>query len=659
LHALTLLLNELLGNVGSTLTLTDASEPGRVSHQEAIATCAAGLREGTIETLLILGGNPAYNAPADLAFGDLVAEAKTSIHLSLYDDETSRRCQWHLPRAHPLEAWGDLRAHDGSLCVVQPLIMPLHGGKTAEEILSYLTDESPQPAHDITRQTFHELGGGRGEAPSDSADFQKRWRQLLHDGFQAGSTAPPAAAVWQPREGLWHKILLALGAFETRLGPENLELVITSDAKVHDGRFANNPWLQELPDFLTKLTWDNAALLSPATAAELKVTDGDLVALRRGQRELVMPICIVPGLATHSVQVNLGYGRSVCGRVGDGVGFDTYQLRTSSAPWGGTGLRISKTGRRHPLATTQDHHAIDTRGARERQKRTGSLIREASLQEYRAHPDFVQHLGGHHPPLISLWKEHSYAGHRWGMAVDLNRCLGCQACVMACMAENNIPVVGKEQVLRGREMHWLRVDRYFQGDPKDPRMAHQPVACMHCEMAPCEQVCPVAATVHSQEGLNVMVYNRCVGTRYCSNNCPYKVRRFNFFNYRKHLTLTQKMAFNPEVTVRSRGVMEKCTYCLQRIQAARIKAKSERRPLQDGDIVPACAQTCPTGAIVFGDLNDPDSRVARLHAEPRAYVLLAELNIKPRTAYLARIRNPNPELQAGEHGAAERHGSGG
>jgi Fe-S-cluster-containing dehydrogenase component len=615
-----------------------------------------------VTTLLILGGNPAYDAPGNLPAGGSFAEALgkvgTSIHLSLYRNETSRACTWHLPRAHALEAWDIFRNPDGSLAAAQPLIEPLYGGRTPAELLSLLLEQPARKAHDLARRTFSQATGGRGDAPADDPDFEARWQAFLRAGWLAGSAASEAPARFRsplvgPNLTKGLQELQELG--RVRLDRDNLELVFAPDGKVLDGRFANNAWLQELPDFLTKLTWDNAALLSPATAAALGVAQGDVVRLQWEGRQAELPVYVLPGQAAWSVTVSLGYGRTAAGRVGDGVGVDVNGLRHGLKFWGGPGLRLTRSGRTHTLVCTQDHHAIDTLGADERRQRIGHLVREADLAEYREHPDFAAHRGPHHPPLLSLWQERGSEGHRWGMAIDLNSCIGCNACVVACQAENNIPVVGKKQVGKGREMQWLRLDRYFRGDAENPQVAHQPVACVQCENAPCEQVCPVAATVHSEEGLNVMVYNRCVGTRYCSNNCPYKVRRFNFFNYQKHLTETQKMAYNPEVTVRSRGVMEKCTYCVQRIQKAKIRAKNERRILGDGEIVPACAQTCPTQAIVFGDLNDPESRVAGLQAEQRAYRMLAELNVKPRTAYLARVRNPNPELStaAGEQAGGD------
>jgi Fe-S-cluster-containing dehydrogenase component len=631
LHALAHVLNTVLRNANRTVSYTPEPDPLRTSDSEAIQGLAESMRAGQVNTLVILGGNPVYNAPADVEFAGALAGVETSIHLSAYDDETSRLCRWHLPRAHYLESWSDGRAYDGTISVAQPLIEPLYGGMSALELLAVLVGESPARGYDLVRRTIQKI--------LNVSDFETAWRRLLHDGILADSAPSTVSPNLEPAS--LNRGLSGL----TPKSPEDentLEVVFVQDAGLYDGRFANNGWLQEAPDPLTKLTWDNAALLSPATAERLSVAHGDVVTLEHQGRALDAPVMIMPGQAPHSIALALGYGRRACGAVGDGVGVDTYSLRTTTAMHLASGVRIAKTGRTYQLATTQDHHAIDTVGIHERESRIGRLIREANLDYYRYHPDFITH-DQHGPPLVSLWEEHTFEGHQWAMAIDLSLCIGCGACVVACQAENNIPIVGKENVAEGREMHWMRVDRYFAGDPERPRIVHQPVACHHCELAPCEQVCPVAATVHDDEGLNAMVYNRCVGTRYCSNNCPYKVRRFNFFNYHRKMSDVQKMAHNPDVTVRSRGVMEKCTFCIQRIKAVTIPAKNDRRPLADGEIIPACAQTCPTRAIVFGDLADPDSRVRKLHEHNRAYAILGELNIKPRTKYLARLHNRIPE----------------
>ncbi len=632
-HALSHLLNSALENTGRVITYTAEPEPNRPSHRDAIAALNKDLNEDHVETLVILGGNPAYNAPADLKFSEALGKAKTTIHLSLYRNETSRLCAWHVPRAHYLEAWGDGRAWDGTLCAAQPLIRPLYDGKSVIEFLSLMAEESPIAGYDLVRKTILPLLPGT--VPETA------WRLFLNNGIQEGTQFPVVESMPKP-EPLVQRLTQTQFP-KPDLSPTNLEVVFARHPSIHDGRFSNNGWLQELPGFMTKLTWDNAALLSPVTAQKLGVEQGDLVRLKLRGSELDVVVYLLPGHAQDSVTLYLGYGRTAAGRVGNGVGFETYRLRHSQAMDIDTGLTIEPTGAKHLLACTMDHHAIDAIGMKGRSDRTGTLVREATLKEYKHHPDFAKH-AVHKPDFIPLWQPYSYEGQKWGLAIDLQKCIGCNACVISCQAENNIPVVGKEQVSLQREMHWIRVDRYFKGEPEAPEVAFQPVACVHCENAPCEQVCPVGATVHDHDGLNVMVYNRCVGTRYCSNNCPYKVRRFNFFHYNGHYSATEKMVFNPEVTVRSRGVMEKCTYCVQRIQRVKITAKNEGRPIQDGEIRTACQVACPTEAIIFGDLNDPNSRVAKLHKDPRSYLMLEELNISPRTAHLARVRNPNPEL---------------
>jgi Fe-S-cluster-containing dehydrogenase component len=633
-HALAALMNVALGAVGGLVTYVADDDPGRPASLEALRALCADLAAGTVDTLLILGGNPVYDAPADLDFAGCLKRVPNSVHLSLYDNETSRGCRWHVPRAHALESWSDARSWDGTYSVVQPLIEPLYGGRTPIEVVAALLGEDGAKGHDLVRRAFAAL------VPA-AADGEAAWRRTLHDGVLAGSALPPV----ETRERL-EALQASLGGVAAGGGwrrSGQLEAVFLADRKVHDGRFANNAWLQELPEPLTKITWDNAALLSVTTAARLGVATGDLVKVSVATRSLEIAAYVMPGQADDTVVLPLGYGRTAAGTVGDGAGFDTYRLRPAATPDTASGVTVERTGRRYPLALTQDHHAIDEVGFKERGLRVAALVREGTLAEYVRHPEFAREMA-EEPVPAPLFRELEYDGeHQWGMAIDLNACIGCGACSIACQAENNIAVVGKEQVARGREMHWIRVDRYFAGKTEDPKVAFQPIACQHCENAPCEQVCPVAATVHSSEGLNEMVYNRCVGTRYCSNNCPYKVRRFNYLNYRKQLTQVEKMVFNPEVTVRARGVMEKCTYCVQRIEAVKITARNDRRPIRDGEIVPACAQTCPTQAITFGDVKDPASRVARLHAHHRAYGILGELHTRPRTRYLAKLRNPAVE----------------
>ncbi len=513
--------------------------------------------------------------------------------------------------------------------------------------------EDPREAEQIVREAVATvLEGGLSDT---------QWNQLLHDGFQRKTEfKPELVSTHVDRSAVLERLRLS--------GPmvPGIEVVFTTGDSVLDGCFANNAWLQETPEYLTKLTWDNAAIISPETASKLGIEHATLVRLQRNGNEISVPAFILPGQAADSIGLALGYGRRSAGVIGGmadqqiaSVGIDVNPLRSWTSPNYVDDVEVVPTTEKYEFATTQDHHSIDTVGLEETGRRVGELVRAGTLDEFQQHADFAQHVT-HHNPLESLWNETSYEGHAWGMSIDLNKCIGCNACTVACQAENNIPVVGKEQVAKGREMHWLRIDRYFTGNVENPEVATQPVACHHCENAPCEQVCPVAATVHSDEGLNDMVYNRCIGTRYCANNCPYKVRRFNFFNYNKELEEPSRelvqLAINPEVTVRSRGVMEKCTYCVQRIQSVKIDAKNDRRPIRDGEIKTACQQACPTTAIEFGDLNDPNSQVAAAHADPRAYGMLAELNVKPRTKYLARIRNPHPALVKQESSSATEHG---
>jgi len=641
-HALLHVLNTALGNVGQGIDYETIDMPqiGLIDELTDL------LNAGRVTTLVVLGGNPVYDAPVDLEFAAAMDKAGTRIHLGHRVDATAAKSTWHLPRAHYLESWGDARAWDGTHMAVQPLIAPLYDGKTADELLSMMVDAEPRSGHAIARGTFHAMSGGSGAAPKDNPAFEKRWRRFIHDGLLKGSSKRGG------RPGLTGTPLVA-PALGVDLGADNLEITFLQDQSVYDGRFADNAWLQEMPDFMSKLTWDNAAVIGPATSAALDAGHGDMIELDYEGRKLEMPVYVLPGQAAWSVTVNLGYGRKDAGRVGKDVGFDVYGLRTWGGLHRGVGLKAHKTGRTYTLATTQDHHAIDTAGAAEVQKRVPGLVREGNIEDYKADPHFVDHLGVHSPPLKSLWKEWEYDGYKWGMAIDLNSCNGCNACIIGCQSENNIPVVGKDEVDRGREMSWVRLDRYFLGDAENPKVAQQPVGCAQCEMAPCEQVCPVAATLHTEEGLNAMVYNRCVGTRYCSNNCPYKVRRFNWFNNFEDLTQTQRLVLNPEVTVRARGVMEKCTYCVQRIETARVDARVKGRGIIDGDITPACAATCPTDAITFGDLNDPESRVSKLREANRSYDLLNYLHLKPRTFYMARIRNPHPAIEP-----ARGHGGG-
>jgi molybdopterin-containing oxidoreductase family iron-sulfur binding subunit len=630
-HAAAHAINDALGNVGRTVVHAEPAESRPVEQLASLRELVTDMDGGGVELLIILGGDPVYDAPVDLRFAERLQKVPLRVHSSLYHDETSELCHWHVPEAHYLESWGDARAFDGAATILQPLIAPLYGGRTAHEIMAACREGPERSSHDLVRDHW--------KARHRGTDFDAFWRTALHDGVVPGSAAARKPVRLAPA---WRS---AAVPDPNRGDAQGLEVVFRVDPHVHDGRFANNGWLQELPKPISKLTWDNAALLGPATAERLGLDNGDVVELRLENRGVRAPVWIVPGHANDSVTLHLGYGRRRAGRVGNGTGFDAYALRTTTTPAAGAGLEIRPTAERHQLATTQEHQLMEGR----------HLVRAGTLAEYRTHPDFARHQAHDPPDDLTLYPPHPYEGHAWGMVIDLSSCIGCNACTIACQAENNIPVVGKTEVLRGREMHWIRVDRYYAGDPERPEIHHQPVPCMHCENAPCEVVCPVNATVHSSEGLNEMVYNRCVGTRYCSNNCPYKVRRFNFFLYTNWHDETVKMAMNPDVTVRSRGTMEKCTYCVQRIERARIVAGRTGRSLRDGDVVPACQQVCPAEAIVFGDLNDPASRVAALKADPRNYGILADRNTRPRTTYLAAVRDPNPAL--GERRAAEPPGN--
>jgi len=618
-HVLALAMNVALGNIGNTIAFSESKDtvlPNRAS----LAELTDRMSTGEISTLVMLGGNPVYNAPVDLEFKSALAKVPNSIHLSLHEDETSGASHWHINQAHFLESWGDARSLDGTLSVIQPMIAPLHGGRSSVEVLNLIATGADQPGYEIVRQTW--------EAQVIPERFEESWREILHDGILAGSALAEVPITIDEKA-----LSEYLAANPLRQSAE-LELVFLPDAKVWDGRFANNGWLQELPDPVTKLTWDNAALISHSLALERGLRNGDLIRLKYRDRAIEIPVWVQPGMAEKMIAIPLGYGRSAAGAVGNGVGANAFLLRYSDNPDFCSGVTIEKLGMKHRFATTQ----------KTRSQMGRPLIREASLEDYRFQPDFAQKMV-EVPAGQSLWVEHQYIeGYQWGMAIDLNICTGCSACVIACQAENNIPIVGKKQVSKGREMHWLRVDAYYNGSDDDPRMVVQPMPCQHCEMAPCESVCPVFATSHDSEGLNVMTYNRCVGTRYCSNNCPYKVRRFNFFLYTGKYPELVKMARNPDVTVRSRGVMEKCSYCLQRINRGKYQAKREGRPVRDGDIVPACQQACPTGAIVFGNIRDLESRVAAGKKQERNYAILAEFNTRPRTTYLARLRNPNSRI---------------
>ncbi|MCI0415384.1 TAT-variant-translocated molybdopterin oxidoreductase [bacterium] len=618
IHAMIHSLNQHLQNAGRTILHTDPLEVRPVNQMESLRNLVQDMNKGIVETLLIVGGNPVYNTPADIGFAGALGKIDLRIHLSLYNDETSDICHWHIPEAHFLEMWSDARAYDGTVSIIQPLITPLYGGKSAHELFAAMSGSLDPNGYDIVRSYWQQ------QAP---ADFEKFWRRSLHDGVIAGTS-------------LQARSMTAQSATPKPVASTSgLTVLFRPDSGVHDGRFANNGWLQELPRPHTKLTWDNAFMVSPATAEKLGLHSSAEVEVSHDGRSARGAVWILPGQADDTITVHLGYGRTRAGRVGNGAGFNAYALQNSKSPWTLFGAKLEKTGAKIPLACTQSHQSMEGR----------HLVRSGSLDEYLRNPNFAQEIEPDPPREETLYTNYDYNGYAWGMAIDLNACVGCNACVVACNSENNVPVVGKDQVMRGREMPWIRIDRYYEGDLDDPAIHNQPVTCMQCENAPCEVVCPVQATVHSSEGLNDMVYNRCVGTRYCSNNCPYKVRRFNFILYSDIKSPSMKMMRNPDVTVRTRGVMEKCTYCVQRINYAKMEAEKENRRVKDGEIQTACQQVCPAEAIVFGDINDKSSKVSQLKAESLNYGLLTHLNTRPRTTYLANLRNPNPQIPKKGH----------
>ncbi len=764
-HALVHSLNEQLGNHGKTITFTKLPDPDRPSTIGAIKDFAAQLASGQIRSVIVLGGNPVFDAPRGLKLGELIAKADNSVHLTCFKNETSLVCKWVSAMAHPLESWQDGFSNNGSVLIGQPMINPLFGGKSDLETLSTLMGSSVTEGQAIVRQTL-----GLGEA---------EWKKSVHDGFVEGTAGEPVT----PKAGAAPS-MAADDSWSKPWDEDSLEIVFKPSLSVYDGRFANNSWLQELPDFFTKVTWDNVASVSPKTAAKLGLhqqgmsgkSKATLMTIHLNGETQKIPVAIQPGQADGSIGVEIGFGRTMAGRVGGDiskgiapVGFDVTPLRSVEnwlvAPAGKD--VVNPTGTQYRLAIVQEPWEIDATARDEIQARMfrsssktensrSSLIREGTFASYQ---DFLSHhpiaheqadtkpagpartnalaksgslpilnqvsynmtetdaahdetADNSHSEPVHHWPEAFHMHHElfdltpgarqdyenlgpdgmpttytnvWGMSIDLNKCIGCNACVVSCQSENNVPVVGKDDVWRGREMQWIRIDRYYgdnlyteEAQDDDKQIVHQPVACHHCENAPCETVCPVAATTHSSEGLNDMVYNRCIGTRYCGNNCPYKVRRFNFFNYSDAETLLkypgadkvpagdrklQNLMMNPEVTVRSRGVMEKCTYCVQRIQNTKIKAKVEHREIGANEITTACQDACPTQAIKFGDLHNKNSDVAKAHANPRAYSMLEELNNRPRTMYLARVRNPHPALVSlqdsasigGSHGNAGEH----
>jgi MoCo/4Fe-4S cofactor protein with predicted Tat translocation signal len=613
-HAIAHALNAKYGNVGSTVIHTDSVEANPVDELASIADLVRDLRAGVVDHLLILGGNPVYDCPADLDFSDALRRVKWSAHVGQYRNETAAACQWHVPEAHYLESWSDARAWDGSASIVQPLIEPIYYGRTYHDVLNVLNQRATRSSRETVRDYW--------KTQHSAVDFEDFWQTSLHDGVVPGSAfaekRPPEPRIPEPARA--H-------------ADQNLEIVFRPDLTIGDGSFSNNAWLQELPKPVNKMTWDNAVWVSDRTAQRLNLVSGDVVELSIASRKVNGPCWIQPGQADESLTVHFGYGRTHSGRISNGIGFNAYALRTADGLGHHQGVQVRRVSRGYEFAQTQHTQTMEDRDP----------LHVSTLADYRNDRAPAAAKEKQTPTLFPLWP---YPNHKWGMSIDLTACTGCNACMVACQSENNIPVVGKEQVAMGRHMNWIRVDRYFSGSLDDPDMYFQPVPCMHCENAPCELVCPVAATVHSDEGLNEMVYNRCVGTRYCSNNCPYKVRRFNFFLYSDWQTPSLWGLRNPDVSVRSRGVMEKCSYCIQRIERVKIDAEEEdNRRIRDNEIVTACQQACPAKAITFGDINDPNSEVTRQKGFKRNYMLLEELGTRPRTSYLARLRNPNPEFE--------------
>jgi len=626
-HALVHLLNESLGNAGNTVSYTESAEAQAVKQLDSLRELANDIKAGRVRSLVMLGSNPAYNAPADFEFANLLPKIKRSIHLGTYFDETASLSTWHIPEAHYLESWSDARSFDGTASLVQPLIAPLYDGKTAHLLLGAFAQlHTVQSDYDIVREHWR--------AQNLWPDFEKSWRRALHDGLIANSASPEKHV--QLRTDAIKRMLQSPDHGQAS---SNLEVTFRPDPSIWDGRFANNGWLQECARPANKLTWDNAVIVSPALAERLHLQNDDVVEISASGRAIRGPIWIQPGQAQNTITLHLGYGRDRLGRVSKGAGFNAYALRTSDSFWRSSGVEIKKTGGSHHLVATQIHHNLE--------EPTRQIYREGTLDQFNKDEHFLKaslEIPSEDETLYDN-NEFKYEGYKWAMSIDLNACIGCNACLMACNVENNVPYVGKDQVDRHREMYWIRIDTYFQGALDAPRFSHMPVPCMQCEHAPCELVCPVGATVHDHEGLNLQIYNRCVGTRFCSNNCPYKVRRFNFLHYAHDETPSLKAMFNPEVTVRSRGVMEKCTYCVQRISHARITAEKQNRRIRAEEVQTACQQACPAQAIVFGDLNAPQSKVAALKQHPLDYSMLGELNTRPRTTYLAKLRNPNPQLE--------------
>ena len=663
-------LNKQLGSLGKSQKFSPAVD-AELGDGITLTELSTKISDGDIDTLLILGDNPVATATGDVDLATEIGKVDNTIYLGIYDDETGAICDWSLPLAHPLESWGDCVDPLGNYGVCQPQILPLLGGRTVAEVIAAMLGEQENEGSRIVRRTADAVAG--------SSLSERQWRQLLHDGFAKDVIVGTSElAVGGDAKELTADVPQAVAEVDK----DAMEVIFAPADGLHDGRFANNGWLQELPQSITKLTWGNAAVMSPGTAKALELKHGQKVALRIGDNKVKLPVYEVPGCAPGVIATSIGYGRTRAGMVGgnaeqgvDIVGVDVSPIRLGDEMLVAYKVEARPNYEEYELATTQDHWAIDEGGKKETEIRSHTLVREGTTELLEKVPEFARAMGPHvpkvgpngslwHEPLEMIRQENAKLNNdvpQWGMSIDLSKCTGCNACVIACQSENNIPIVGREQVLKSREMHWLRIDRYFQGDEENASVVQQPVACLHCETAPCEQVCPVAATVHTEEGINAMAYNRCIGTRYCANNCPVKVRRFNYFNYNQDIGVgygvraypgtiehanrkLQALVMNPDVTVRGRGVMEKCTYCIQRVEQARIAARREDRPIQDGDVVTACQSACASKAIEFGNVADPDSKVSKKHADVRSYGLLEQLNIKPRTQYLARVRNPHRRL---------------
>jgi MoCo/4Fe-4S cofactor protein with predicted Tat translocation signal len=649
--ALALAINNALGNLGKTVL--ESNQPINPVPSDQFAdfkSLVADLNAGKVDWLVILNANPIYDAPADLDFGNAFGKAKMVAHLGSHYDETGQQAQWHIPAAHYLEYWSDARAYDGTVSIVQPMIAPLYGGHSAHDVFQPLLSEPMLSSYEAVRETWK---------PTIKGDFETGWRMALHDGWLAVEVNENRLAAAPPVKT---SVDVAFhGAIPTPTPKDSIEIIFRPDPNVYDGRWANVGWLQELPKPVTSLSWDNAAIMSGAMRTKLNLEEDDIIEITVGSGRVKAPVISAPGHPDNSITVYLGYGRQV-GRVAGGAGFNAYQIRNSWAPFYATGS-VRKLDGKWGIAITKSHYQ-DHRPSFLLGQGTGNnslegdealgprgIIRYATLEEFKANPNFAHEGEIYETPSkdTSLFPNWPYnEANAWAMSIDMNSCTGCNACIVSCYAENNIAVVGKQQVRIGRNMQWIRIDTYFEGDLSAPRAHFQPMNCQHCENAPCEQVCPVGATIHTPEGLNMMVYNRCVGTRYCSNNCPYKVRRFNFLLYSDVYDWDNKnlaLMHNPDVSVRSRGVMEKCTYCVQRINAAKITADKENRNIRDGEIVTACQQACPANAIVFGNINDPQSRVSKLRAEQRSYQVIPDQNARPRTQYLAEVLNLNEELE--------------